>query len=55
MRWRAVIAAAALAAVGVPVAGGSASAVGACANPSGTYTGAVPWGSGWWTRNACGP
>ncbi|MGW4484534.1 S8 family serine peptidase [Amycolatopsis sp. NPDC004368] len=44
MRWPAVVAVAGLvwsASVGFA---GSASAVGACANPSGTYTGAVSWG-----------
>ncbi|MEW2506324.1 S8 family serine peptidase [Amycolatopsis sp. NPDC047767] len=47
MRWPAVfavaglVAASSLSSVGVA---GSANAVGACANPSGTYTGAVSWG-----------
>ncbi|MFI5609750.1 S8 family serine peptidase [Amycolatopsis sp. NPDC051903] len=44
MRWPAVVAAAALVAVSSVSAEGTANAVGACANPSGTYGGAVPWG-----------
>ncbi|MDT8914369.1 S8 family serine peptidase [Amycolatopsis sp. PS_44_ISF1] len=39
-----MVAAAGLLALGLPVTAAPASALGQCADPTGTYTGAVPWG-----------